>query len=97
MDEKPLDLSALSPVKLHFPHILPDFDPDNIDEIDAARFHIWFEHRAAQSPGLLALHSAEQGRSMTYQHLNEEANRKAHCRDFILFSVFCCSWDFFRP
>lgn len=67
-------------MKPHFPHLLTDIDLENVNEINAARFHTWFENRTAHDPDLLALYSGEQRRSVTYQNLNEQANKKAHCQ-----------------
>ncbi|KDR67250.1 hypothetical protein GALMADRAFT_130449 [Galerina marginata CBS 339.88] len=77
-DQTPLKISSLSAMKFHIPGFVPDLDLNNSDQVNAGRFHIWFEHRASQCPEFLALHSGEQGSSVTYQDLNEEANRKAH-------------------
>lgn len=80
MAETPLDLLTLPALQTHVPRLLPQIDLKSIDAISAARFHVWFENQAAQSPDLVALYSGEQDRSVTYRDLNENANRKAHCQ-----------------
>ncbi|KZP12421.1 hypothetical protein FIBSPDRAFT_798902 [Athelia psychrophila] len=76
--ETPLDVASLPAINTQVPRLLPSLDLSNVEEISSSRFHVWFEHQAAQNPGLIAMQSGEQGTSVTYRELNERANRIAH-------------------
>lgn len=78
--EAPLDVASLPAISPQVPKLLPGIDLANAEEISSSRFHVWFEHQAAQNAELITLQSGEKGTSMTYGELNERANRIAHCK-----------------
>lgn len=80
LGETPLDVASLPAFQPQVPRLMPSLELSNAEAISSSRFHIWFEHQAAENPGLIALQSGERGLSMTYTELNERANRIAHCK-----------------